>query len=256
MFTRNHAVKLPRRSASRAESCAQRAPAQGVMSGFARPCWSWRGSPARSVLACGWTHRQPTNPLPPKGLSSTAKSASAGRGTRQDQWASLSVELPLPLDLLSVGKTAELSISDEARDPLLGPALGMSHLLWVPVFGRNLLRGLILVAAQRAGQSASASACGRRRGSELALALENEEQSRLARERKADLELATRVHALLAENADLDQVLAELAENCTRSDGPAGVGRRLRPDWRAQDRTRGCGSIGRARRGAFADSRP
>jgi len=95
--------------------------------------------------------------------------------------------------------------------------------LWVPVFVRNLLRGLILVAAQHASRPLP-RVLAEEVAAELALALENEEQSRLARERKADLELAARVHTLLAENADLDHVLAELVETCTRTDGPAGVG--------------------------------
>jgi signal transduction histidine kinase len=146
-----------------------------------------------------------------------------GEGKRPVRWTSLSVELPLPLDFLSVGKTAELILQGELHDPLLGPTLGMRHLLWVPVFGQNLLRGLILVAAQEA-DSPLPRVLAEEVAAELALALEAEEQSRLALERKADLELTSRVHTLLAENADPDQILAELAEICTRSDGPGGVG--------------------------------
>jgi signal transduction histidine kinase len=99
----------------------------------------------------------------------------------------------------------------------------MRHLLWVPVFGQNLLRGLILVAAQKAG-SALPRVLAEDVAAELALALEAEEQSRLAEQRKADLELTSRVHTLLAENADPDQILAELAATCTRGNGPGGVG--------------------------------
>jgi len=146
-----------------------------------------------------------------------------GEGKRPGHWTSLSVELPLPLDLLSVGKTAELKLQGELRHPLLGPTLGMRHLLWVPVFGRNLLRGLILLAAEDAG-SALPRVLAEDVAAELALALEAEEQTRLAEERKADLELTSRVHTLLAENADPDRILAELAETCTRGDGPGGVG--------------------------------
>jgi signal transduction histidine kinase len=146
-----------------------------------------------------------------------------GEGKRPGRWTSLSVQLPLPLDLLSVGKTAELILQGERHDPILGPTLGMRHLLWVPVFGQNLLRGLILVAAQDAGGPLP-RVLAEEVAAELALALEVEEQSRLARERKADLQLTSRVHTLLAENADPDNILAELAETCTRSDGPEGVG--------------------------------
>jgi signal transduction histidine kinase len=138
-------------------------------------------------------------------------------------WTNLSVELPLPLDLLSVGKTAELTLPGKLLDPFLGPTLGMRHVLWVPVFGQNLLRGLLLVAAQDAG-SPLPRVLAEEVAAELALALEWEEQNRLARERQADLELTSRVHGLLAGDADLDNVLLELAETCTRGDAPGGVG--------------------------------
>ncbi|HEV8075136.1 MAG TPA: response regulator [Candidatus Acidoferrum sp.] len=146
-----------------------------------------------------------------------------GEESHPGNWSSLSVELPLPLDLLSSGKTAELNLLGELHEPLLGPTLGMRHLLWVPVFGQNLLRGLILVAAQEAG-SPLPRVLAEEVAAELALALEGEEQNRLARERKADLVLTSRVHTLLAENAEPDNILLELAETCTRTEGPDGVG--------------------------------
>jgi signal transduction histidine kinase len=146
-----------------------------------------------------------------------------GEGNGAGKWTNLSVELPLPLDLLSAGETAEQVLQGELQDPLLGPTLGMRHVLWVPVFGPNLLRGLILLAAEDAG-SPLPRVLAEEVAAELSLALELEEQSRLARERKADLELTARVHTLLAENADLDKILLELAESCTERDTPGGVG--------------------------------
>jgi signal transduction histidine kinase/CheY-like chemotaxis protein len=146
-----------------------------------------------------------------------------GEGNGPGKWTNLSVELPLPLDLLSVGKTAELTLAGDLHIPLLGPTFGMRHVLWVPVFGQNLLRGLILVAA-RGTDSPLPRVLAEEVAAELALALEWQEQNRLALERKADLELTSRVHTLLAENADLDGILAQLAETCTRSDGPEGLG--------------------------------
>jgi hypothetical protein len=99
-----------------------------------------------------------------------------GQGKAPGRWTSLSVELPLPLDLLSIGKTAELTLEGELHDPLFGPTLGMRHLLWVPVFGQNLLRGLILVAAQDAG-SPLPRVLAEEVAAELALALEWQELS-------------------------------------------------------------------------------
>jgi signal transduction histidine kinase/CheY-like chemotaxis protein len=146
-----------------------------------------------------------------------------GEGNGTGKWTSLSMEFPLPLDLLSVGKTAELTLAGDLHNPLLGPTFGMRHVLWVPVFGQNLLRGLILVAAQGTG-SPLPRVLAEEVAAELALALEWEEQNRLALVRKADLELTSRVHTLLAENADLDDILVQLAETCVRSDGPEGLG--------------------------------
>jgi signal transduction histidine kinase len=146
-----------------------------------------------------------------------------GDGSGPGKWTNLSVELPLPLDLLSIGKTAELSLTGDLQDPLLGPTFGMRHVLWVPVFGQNLLRGLLLVAAQDADSSLP-RVLAEEVAAELALALEWEEQNRLARERKADLELTSRVHTQLAGNAEPDDILLELVRTCTGRDAPDSVG--------------------------------
>ena len=146
-----------------------------------------------------------------------------GDGNGSGKWTNLSVELPLPLDLLSLGKTAEWRLRGDVNDPLLGPTLGMLHTLWVPVFGQNLLRGLLLVAAADA-DSPLPRVLAEEVAAELALALEWEEQNQLARQRKADLELSFRVHTLLAENTEPDEILRELAETCTSREAPEGVG--------------------------------
>ena len=222
VFTRNHAVKLPAERVPRGVLRAARA-------GAGREAWvreallELQMEPGAERFGVWLDAPADDESTPARRIVFHGEVRERGEGNAPGQWASLSVEFPLPLDLLSVGKTAELTIPGETHDPLLGPTLGMSHVLWVPVFGRNMLRGLILVAAQHAARPLP-RVLAEEVAVELALALENEEQSRLARERKADLELAARVHALLAENADLDQVLAELVETCTLRDGPAGVG--------------------------------
>ena len=144
-------------------------------------------------------------------------------GSGPGKWSNLSVEPPLPVEILSLGKTAEWKLRGDLHDPLIGPTLGMRHALWVPVFGRNLLRGLLLVAAQDAA-SPLPRVLAEEVAAELALALDWEEQNRLAGERKADLELASRVHSLLEGNAEPDNILRELAETCTGRDAPEGVG--------------------------------
>jgi signal transduction histidine kinase len=222
VFTRNHVVKLPAERVPRGVLRAARA-------GAGREVWireallELQMEPGAERFGVWLDGPAADESSPARRIVFHGEVRERGEGNAPGKWTSLSVELPVPLDLLSVGKTAEITLTGEARDPLLGPTLGMCHVLWVPVFGRNLLRGLILVAAQRAGRPLP-RVLAEEVAVELALALENEEQILLARERKADLELAARVHALLAENADLEQVLAELVETCTGTDGPAGVG--------------------------------
>ena len=222
MFTRNHALKLPLVRAPRGVVRAARAGA-GREVLIREALLELQLEPGAERFGVWLDGPAADESRPARRIVFHGEVRERGAGNVPGKCTSLSLEFPLPLDLLSVGKTAELTLTGEVHNPLLGPTLGMCHVLWVPVFGRNLLRGLILVAARRAGRPLP-RVLAEEVALELALAVENEEQSRLARERKADLELAARVQALLAESADLDQILAELVETCTRTDGPAGVG--------------------------------
>jgi signal transduction histidine kinase len=222
VFTRNHQSKLPAQRKARGVVRAARA-------GAGRDVWI-REALLELQMEPG-AERFGVWLDAPAGDEAASEKRTVFRGEVREKddgcgpgkWTSLSVELPLPLDLLSAGKIAELTLPGESNNLLLGPTLGMRHVLWVPVFGQNLLRGLLLVAAQDA-DSPLPRVLAEEVAAELALALEWEEQNRLARERKADLELASRVHTLLSGNADLDNILLELAETCTRRDAPEGVG--------------------------------
>ena len=222
VFTRNHPGKLSGHRNARGVVRAARA-------GAGREVWireallELQMEPGAERLGVWLDAPAGDDSIPARRVVFRGEVRERGDGSGPGEWTCLSVELPLPLDLLSAGKTAELTLTGEPRDPLLGATLGMRHVLWVPIFGQNLLRGLILVAAQDAGQPLP-RVLAEEVAAELALALEREEQNRMARERKADLELASRVHSLLSKNADLDNILVELAEACTRSDGPEGVG--------------------------------
>jgi signal transduction histidine kinase/CheY-like chemotaxis protein len=222
MFTRNHPGKLSAQREARGLVRAARA-------GAGRDVWireallELQMEPGAERLGVWLDAPAGADTSPASRVVFRGEVRERGQGNNPGNWTSLSVELPLPLDLLSSGKTAELTLPGELRDPLLGPTLGMRHVLWVPVFGQNLLRGLILMAAQDAG-SPLPRVLAEEVAAELAVSLEWEEQNRLARERQADLGLISRVHTLLAENAEPDNILLELAENCTRSDGPEGVG--------------------------------
>ena len=59
---------------------------------------------------------------------------------------------------------------------------------------------------------------------ELALALEWQELSRLAGERKADLEFFARIQEEIAGSAGGDGLLREIAESCTQREQPQGLG--------------------------------
>ena len=222
VFTRNHPGKWNGQREARGVVRAARAGA-GRAAWIAEALLELQMEPGAERFGV-WMEALPgEEPVPARKVIFRGEVRQRGEGNGPGNWTSLSVELPLPLDLLSIGKTAELTLPENLRDPLLGPTLGMRHVLWVPVFGHNLLRGLILVAAQDAG-SPLPRTLAEEVAAELALALEWEAQSRLARERKADLELTFRVHSLLAENADPEQILLEIAETCTSADGPHGVG--------------------------------
>ena len=222
VFTRNHAAKSPAQRKARGVVRAAR-------TGAGRDAWireallELQMEPGAERFGVWLDAPAGDETVPARRVAFRGVVREKGEGNGPGKWTSLSVEFPLPLDLLSVGETAELMLQEELQDPLLGPTIGMRHVLWVPVFGQNLLRGLILLAAADAGGPLP-RVLAEEVAAELALALEWEEQSRLARERKSDLELSFRIHTLLAESADPDKILSELAETCTRGDILEGVG--------------------------------
>ena len=222
MFTRNHPGRLSAQREARGVVRAARA-------GAGRDVWireallELQMEPGAERLGVWLDAPAGADTSPATRVAFRGEVRERGEGNHPGNWTSLSVELPLPLDVLLVGITAELTLASDLHNPLLGPTFGMRHVLWVPVFVQNLLRGLILVAAQGTG-SPLPRVLAEEVAEELALALEWEEQNRLALERKADLELTSRVHTLLAENADLDGILVQLAETCTGSNGPEGLG--------------------------------
>lgn len=222
MFTRNHQSKVPAQRAARGVVRAARAGA-GHDAWIREALLELQMEPGGERFGV-WLD-SPAGDEPSSGRSVVFRGELRERenGNESGKWTSLSVELPLPLDLLSVGKTAEWRLRGNANDALLGPTLGMLHVLWVPVFGRNLLRGLLLVAAADSAGPLPRVLAEEVAG-ELSMALEWEEQNRLAGERKADLELSSRVHTLLAESTEPDEILRELAESCTSRELPEGVG--------------------------------
>jgi signal transduction histidine kinase/ActR/RegA family two-component response regulator len=130
------------------------------------------------------------------------------------EWGRLSSEAPLPFDVLARGKSVELALDGRGVPPLIGPLVGMRRALWVPIIGGGQLQGLLLAAA-RSGKGALPRLLAENAAADLALALVNMEEQRVARERQVDLSVLRRTLAALGANESPENILAQLAENCT-----------------------------------------
>ena len=139
------------------------------------------------------------------------------------EWAHLSVEPPLPEELLLRGNTVEQDLEASPPNPILGLLGGLRHALWVPIEGKEQLKGVIL-----AGSKGKQPACSREHvesvAAELALALGLEEEQRITRQRKEDLGAVRRYLAQHAAASSEEALLSNLVESCTGTladgDGP------------------------------------
>jgi signal transduction histidine kinase/FixJ family two-component response regulator len=129
------------------------------------------------------------------------------------EWRSLSLEPPLPEELLLDHISVEQDLAGFPAKLLLGPLLGLRHALWTPVAGKEQVRGLILLggkvrpAAQLRELAVSIAA-------ELALALELQKQLNSANLRAADLLLARCILETCSAERSLDALLSRLAAEC------------------------------------------
>jgi signal transduction histidine kinase/CheY-like chemotaxis protein len=135
-----------------------------------------------------------------------------------EEWEKLSLEAPLPQELLAAGKSVEqeLDVSQD-RPPnqsMIGPLVGLRHALWTPIEGRGHLRGVLLTGTRRR-QTTMPRDLAQSVAAELALALEYEMEQRLARERQADVRLSKQILAALASNSSADAVLSQIVASCT-----------------------------------------
>src|SRR5271169_1359087 len=94
------------------------------------------------------------------------------------EWEQLSAEEPLPVKMLSAGKCVEYDLGIGNMGAILGPMAGLQRMVWVPVTGQGLLRGLILIGTKRK-QAALVRSDAERVAAELGLLLEWQEQRRL-----------------------------------------------------------------------------
>jgi len=143
----------------------------------------------------------------------------AGEAT-PSEWDRLSPEAALPQELLLGGKSIEQDLGGSSESALIGPLVEMRRALWVPVARKQRMRGLLL-AATKSKDGALPRARLESLAAELALALELEEEQRVAQESHADACLTRQVLAAVGGSIPADVILANLAENCTRTDGNA-----------------------------------
>jgi signal transduction histidine kinase/CheY-like chemotaxis protein len=144
-----------------------------------------------------------------------------GDGTPAE-WGQLCLEGLSSLEPLTGGRSVQ-QVLDGTRDQLmLGALLELHRAVWSPVEARGRLRG-VLLAGTRRRHAALPLAMIESVSAELALALELEEERRLARQRQADLNAASRLLAELAASGPIDSILTRLLDGCTET-APGGDG--------------------------------
>ena len=147
------------------------------------------------------------------------------RGNRDTppEWAHLSVEPPLPAELLLRGKTVEQDLEASPADPILGLLAGLRYALWAPIEWKEQLKGIILWGSA-AKPSASSREHAESIAAELAVALGLEELERTARRRDADLAVVRRFLSRQTNDSSLEAVLSHIVDSCTQmpanADGP------------------------------------
>ncbi len=107
---------------------------------------------------------------------------------------------------------------------MIGPLVGLRHALWTPIEGRGHLRGVLLTGSRRKLPSLPRD-LAESVAAELALAMELEQEQRLARERQADVRLSKQILDALSSSTSADTILSQLVASCTEDAAAAfGVG--------------------------------
>ena len=100
------------------------------------------------------------------------------------EWTNLSVEPPLPEELLFRGKSVEQDLEDTPDQPIIGALVELRRALWIPIEREAQLKGVILAGTKRK-QLVFSRARAESIAAELALALGIEEEQRNAGLRSA-----------------------------------------------------------------------
>ncbi len=134
------------------------------------------------------------------------------RGNMPAEWRRLSLEAPLPQDVLSAGRCVEQELEDGSL-PMIGPLMELRRAMWVPIERGGRLRG-VLLAGSRSKHGEMPRELFESAAAELALAIELEEEQRVAREQHADLGVVKQILTGLDGSAGADTVLGELVASC------------------------------------------
>jgi signal transduction histidine kinase/CheY-like chemotaxis protein len=145
-----------------------------------------------------------------------------GRSDTPSEWSRLSLEALPSLEPLSAGRTVQQDLDGTPDQLMLGALLELRRAVWAPVGTRGRLRGVVLAGTCRK-RGALPIASIESISAELALAIELEEERRLARQRRADLNVASRLLTDLAANGPIDSIFTRLIDSCTET-APGGDG--------------------------------
>jgi signal transduction histidine kinase/CheY-like chemotaxis protein len=127
------------------------------------------------------------------------------------EWSRLSPQPPLPAELLANLRTVEQDVDDSPDSPMIGALIEMRRALWVPLRVHAQLRG-VLLAGSRKKQAHLPRALLESVAAELALAMELEDERRLARQRHQGFR---RLLAALASSESPSDILARIVRDCT-----------------------------------------
>jgi signal transduction histidine kinase/ActR/RegA family two-component response regulator len=137
-------------------------------------------------------------------------------------WARLSLEALPSFETVMSGRTIEQDLDGTADQLMLGALLELQRALWVPVGCRGQLRGVVLAGTRRK-RGTLPLARVEAISAELALAIELEEERRLARQRQADMNVTGRLLAELASSGPIDSIFTRLVDGCNET-APGGDG--------------------------------
>ena len=137
------------------------------------------------------------------------------------EWKALSLEPPLPDQLLLRAEPFDQNLDDAVRNTVIGQLVGLRRALWVPVADQTRVRGLILLGSVSPSLAPFVDRA-RSVAAELALALRSEEQFRAVRVRNAELDLVRYVVESRSDASSSDRFLAHLVGDCVRDSSKGG----------------------------------